>query len=241
MKINKSSLILVAIFFIATQFIVAQTDFNKLDEKGNKHGLWKGNYQESQRPRYEGTFNHGKEVGVFTYFDDTKAKTVIATRTFSEKDNSAYTIFYSQKKFVVSEGNAVNKLNEGEWKYYHKDSKVIMTTENYKNGKLNGMRTVYFPNSKIAEAVNYTNGLKNGNYKNYSETGIVLEDSNYKNDKYEGKAVYRDPLGNIAAEGNFTNGKKTGVWKFYINGKLDYSENMSFQHKNKKASKDKTK
>ena len=241
MKVNKSSFFRIAFLFLASQFLFAQTDYNKTDEKGKKHGFWKGNYPESQRPRYEGNFEHGKEVGVFTYFDDTKAKTVIATRTFSEKDNSAYTIFYSQKKFVVSEGNSVNKQNEGEWKYYHKDSKAIMTLENYKNGKLNGMRTVYFPNGKLAEEVNYTNGLKNGNYKNYSQTGIVLEDSNFKNDKYEGKAVYRDPLGNIAAEGNYSNNKKTGVWKFYVNGVLESTENMSFQHKNTKASKDKTK
>ena len=116
-----------------------------------------------------------------------------------------------------------------------------MTTENYKNGKLTGKRIVYYPDSKIAEEANYSNGLKNGSYKKYSETGIVLEESNFKNDKYDGKAVYRDPQGNIAAEGNYTSDKKTGVWKFYINGTLDYTENMSFQHKNKKASKDKTK
>lgn len=241
MKINKYSFFLVTFLLLMNQFITAQIDFNQVDDKGKKHGLWKGNYQESTRPRYEGTFDHGKEVGVFTYFDDTKAKTVIATRTFSEKDNAAYNIFYNQKKFVVSEGNAVNKLNEGEWKYYHKDSKVIMTTEHFKNGKLNGMRKVFYPNSKIAEEVNYTNGLKNGNYKKYSETGIVLEDSNYKNDKYQGKAIYRDPQGNIAAEGNYTADKKSGIWKFYINGVLDNTENMSFQHKNTKASKDKTK
>ena len=241
MKINKSFFFLVAFFLLVNQFIAAQTDFNKMDENGNKHGLWKGSFEQSKRPRYEGTFDHGKEVGVFTYFDDTKVKTIVATRTFSDKDNSAYTIFYSQKKFVVSEGKSVNKLNEGEWKYYHKDSKVIMTIENYKNGKLNGIRTVYFPNGKIAEEVNYTNGLKNGNYKSYSETGINLEDSNYKNGKYEGKAVYRDPLGNIAAEGNYKADKKSGIWKFYINGVLDNTENMSFQHKNTKATKEKTK
>ena len=241
MKINKYSFLLVAFFLFATNSFFAQNDFNKLDEKGKKHGLWKGNFEESKRPRYEGTFHHGKEVGVFNYFDDTKEKTIIATRTFSDKDNSAYTVFYNQKKFVVSEGKSINKLNEGEWKYYHKNSKVIMTTENYKNGKLTGKRIVYYPDSKIAEEANYSNGLKNGNYKKYSETGIILEESNFKNGKYNGKAVYRDPQGNIAAEGNYTSDKKTGVWKFYINGALDYTENMSFQHKNKKASKDKTK
>ena len=57
---------------------------------------------------------------------------VIATRDFSANDGSAYTIFYDQKKNKVSEGKVIGKNYEGEWKYYHKSSKVLMTVENYK-------------------------------------------------------------------------------------------------------------
>ena len=49
---------------------VFSQDFNKLDENGKKNGLWKGIYEESKRPRYEGTFEHGKEIGMFKFFDD---------------------------------------------------------------------------------------------------------------------------------------------------------------------------
>ena len=233
---NKAMVILVLMNVFILQ---AQTDYNKLDEKGKKHGVWKGFYEESKRPRYEGTFEHGKEVGVFYYYDDTKAKSVIATRTFSEKDNSAYTIFYNQKKNIVSEGKVVNKLYEGEWKYYHEDSKVIMTIENYKNGKLNGLRSVFYPSSKIADKTNYVNGVKQGNYQKYAENGIVLEDSNYKNDQYDGPAIYKDPLGNIVTEGKYVAGMKAGIWKFYENGKLVNTENMSFPKKSKKQNKPK--
>src|SRR5574343_995801 len=75
----------------------AQDKINQLDDQGNRHGLWKGTHKETNRPRYEGTFNHGKETGVFKYFDDTKAGTVIATRDFSKGDGSCYAIFYDQK------------------------------------------------------------------------------------------------------------------------------------------------
>ena len=68
-------------------------EINKLDDKGLKHGFWKG-YYESKRLRYEGEFAHGKENGMFKFFDDTKANTVIATREFNSADNSCYTIFY---------------------------------------------------------------------------------------------------------------------------------------------------
>lgn len=230
---------IIFLFFFNTLFSLAQTDFNKLDNNGKKHGVWKGLYPESKRVRYEGTFEHGKEVGVFNYYDDTKAQSLIATREFTAKDNTVYTIFYDQRKNKVSEGKQVNKLFEGQWKFYHQNSKEVMTIENYKNGKLEGLRTVFYPSTKIAEETNYSNGLKNGLYKKYSEKdAIVLEESNYKNGEYDGLAIYRDPLGNIVAQGRYVNGKKKGIWQFYENGKLVSEENMS---KVKKVAKPKTK
>ena len=92
-------------------------EINQIDANGKKHGIWKGVYEQSKRPRYEGTFDHGKEIGIFKFFDDTNAGTVIATRDFNSKDNSCYTIFYNQKGNKVSEGKLVNKLYVGEWKY----------------------------------------------------------------------------------------------------------------------------
>ncbi|MBF2708725.1 toxin-antitoxin system YwqK family antitoxin [Flavobacterium soyangense] len=207
----------------------AQADYNKLDEKGNKNGLWKGFYEDTKNPKYEGTFNHGKEVGTFTFFDNTKTKRVIATREFNTNDNSAYTIFYDQLKNIVSEGKVVNKLYEGQWKYYHKASKVVMTIENYNKGNLEGLRSVFYPNGKIAEEINYKNNLKNDSYKRYTESGIIIEESNYKNDQFDGFATFRDPDdGNIVSKGKFANGKKTGIWQFFNNGKLVKEMNMSF-------------
>ncbi|RTY95329.1 toxin-antitoxin system YwqK family antitoxin [Flavobacterium sp. GT3R68] len=205
----------------------AQTEFNKLDENGDKHGLWKGVYEVSQRPRYEGTFNHGKEIGVFKYYDDTKAQSVLATREFNPKDNSAYTIFFNQNSNKVSEGKVVNKLHEGEWKYFHESSKIIMTLENYKKGKLEGIKKIYFPNGKIAEETGYKNGIKEGVYKKYTETGIVLEDALYKNGQFHGQAVYKDPEGKVVAKGLYKDGKKVGVWEFYENGKLTGKDNFN--------------
>jgi antitoxin component YwqK of YwqJK toxin-antitoxin module len=206
------------------QNILGQDNVNQLDQKGKKHGLWKGVYEESKRPRYEGTFEHGTETGTFTYFDDTKAGSVIATRTFSENGTVAYNIIYDQKKNIVSEGKLVNRLNEGEWKYYHEASKDLMATENYSKGKLSGIRKVFYKNHNIAEETTYLNGKKNGPYKKYTEKGVVLEESNYKNDQYDGMATYRDPDNNIIATGPYVDGLKKGLWKFYVNGKLSSQE-----------------
>lgn len=218
---------IVCLLFFQTLF--AQEN-NKLDEKGLKHGVWKGIYEESKRPRYEGTFDHGKEIGIFKFFDDTKVGTVIATREFNSKDNSCYTIFYNQKKNKVSEGKLVNKLFEGEWKYYHEDSPLIMTTEFYVKGKLEGIKKVFYKSEKIAEETNYKNGKKDGSYKNYAENGVVLEETIYKNGEYDGKAIFRNDENVVVATGLFKEGKKTGIWEFTKNGKTT-KQNMDKQGK----------
>jgi antitoxin component YwqK of YwqJK toxin-antitoxin module len=229
---------LLFLLFLNVFGIQAQTDFNKLDDKGNKHGLWKGIYTDTKNPKYEGTFDHGKEVGTFTFFDNAKMKTVIATREFNSKDNSAYTIFYDQLKNKVSEGKVINKLYEGQWKYYHKAAKTVMTLEYYANGKLEGLRSVYYPSGKIAEETMYKNNLKNGLCKRYTETGFIIEETIYKNNEFDGLAIFRNADdGSIVSKGKFVNGKKAGIWQFFEKGELVKEENMSFQQSISKAKK----
>ena len=166
----------IIVFLVSLLFSVlnAQTEYNKLDSKGFKHGIWKGMYEESKRPRYQGTFEHGKEVGVFQFFDDTQKGDVIATRKFNPKDNSAYTIFYDQNKNKVSEGKVIHKLFEGEWKYYHFASPDIMTIENYKKGKLDGLRTVFFQTEKLLNRLTMLIIRNRGLIKSTLKMGCLL-------------------------------------------------------------------
>ena len=228
---------MLVLIFLNVFCIRAQNNFNKLDEKGKKNGPWKGIYEDTKNPKYEGAFEHGKEVGFFTFFDNTKTKKVIATREFNTKDNSAYTIFYDQNKNKVSEGKVVNKLFEGQWNYYHKASKTIMTIGNYTNGKLEGLRSVFYPNGKIAEEINYKNNLKEGICKRYTENGIIIEESAYKNNNYNGLAVFKDSDGNLISKGNFVDGKKAGIWHFFEKGKLVKEMNMSYSQITSKTKK----
>jgi len=208
-------------FLLFGAFIAnAQDKINQLDDKGNRHGLWRGTHKESNRIRYEGTFNHGKETGIFKYFDDTKAGTVIATRDFSKGDGSCYAVFYDQKGNKVSEGKLVNKLPEGEWKYYHFESNQLMSHEFYKNGKLDGVRKVFYKDGTVAEETNYKLGSREGISKTYSEKGQLIDSHIYKNNLFDGPASYYDGLGNKMYEGNYVNGKRVGMWKFFENNKV---------------------
>lgn len=213
----------IILFLFCSLGLIAQ-ESNQFDADGNRHGFWKGFHKESKRLRYEGTFEHGKEVGIFKYYDDTKAGTLIATRNFTDENGSCYTVFFDQKSFKVSEGELVNKKPEGLWKYYHYQSDKVMTLENYTNGELNGERIVYYKNGQIAEKDNYSKGKLNGKHFRYAENGNLIEEFEYKNGGVEGKANFYDNNGKILIKGNYKRGQKVGTWETYEDGKLKKRE-----------------
>jgi antitoxin component YwqK of YwqJK toxin-antitoxin module len=232
---KKSQLkITILLFLVSLVAANAQEKINQLDVKGKKDGLWKGIHEKSNRPRYEGTFQNGVEAGTFKYYDDTKAQSLLATRIFSQNGTVAQTTFFDQKANKVSEGRTVNRMNEGVWNYYHKASTQLMTVENYKDGKLEGNRKVYFLSGAVAEEATYKNGQRDGAYKVYLENGIVAEEINFKNGLYNGSAEFRDGTGKIVSKGNFVKDEKKGIWEFYEAGKLVKKEKYPLRVKFKK-------
>jgi len=214
---NNMKLRLVFALLFMCSSILAQVNQNDANEK--RHGLWKGTYEKSKRPRYEGTFEHGKETGTFKYFQDDEKSTLMATRVFAA-DGSCYTTFFDDKGKKVNEGKEANKLREGEWKFYFTGKDTVMMLENYSKGRLEGIKKVFYDNGSIAEEITYKNGLREGNYKKYMVSGKVIENSTYKNDELNGPASFFDEGGQIVAKGQFKNNNITGKWQYYKNGKI---------------------
>ena len=196
-----------------------QVSPNSFDGNGLRQGLWNGFYDDSKILRYAGNFNHGKEIGLFTYYANSDKKLVLATRNFDTKNN-AYTIFFDENKNIVSEGNTYNKLRTGVWKYYHKGLKTVMTTENYINDKLEGSRNVFYTSGKLAEEISYKNNLKEGISKKYSKEGKLVEESIFVNGVLQGFYKVYNETGEVAISGQFKNDKKNGIWKYFNKGKL---------------------
>ena len=74
-------------------------EFNQFDSNGKRHGKWKKNFEGTEVLRYEGQFEHGKEVGVFKFYQNLENKAVLAaTRTF-KKDSDIGTSWSCCKKF----------------------------------------------------------------------------------------------------------------------------------------------
>ncbi len=200
--------------------IFSQENFNRFDQQGKRHGVWKKYYPNSKQLRYQGTFEHGKEIGVFKFYCKTCKDQPIAVKTFSENDNTAFVQFYTEAGKLISQGKMIGKTRVGIWKYFHKDGKTLLSEETYKDGNLNGIKKTYYLNKVLTEEIEYKNGLKDGFEKYYSTQGVLLKKLINKKGELHGEAVFYDNEGTITIQGQYKEGRKHGVWKYYKNGTL---------------------
>jgi antitoxin component YwqK of YwqJK toxin-antitoxin module len=221
------------IFTIILTILNAQDPVNQFDKNGKRHGIWTKNYHKTDQKRYEGHFIHGKEVDTFKYYTLSKGKSVLsAIKVFNLKDSLSDVKFFTSKGNVISEGRMNGKRYIGQWVFYHKNSSAKMIVENYNNeGKLQGIRKVFYKNGLVAEEANYKNGKLEGESKWYSEGQLLLRQSMYKNGELNGKTINYDSSGNKVSEGVYTDDKKSGIWYYYESGKLK----KEIDHTNKKV------
>jgi antitoxin component YwqK of YwqJK toxin-antitoxin module len=211
-------------FVTSNVSLIAQTEKNQFDAQGKRHGIWEKKYPGADQLRYEGSFEHGKEVGTFKFYCETCKKVPSVVKEFNANNSIANVKYYTAKGKLVSEGKMDGKNRIGEWLYYPEKTTNIMTKEHYKAGKLDGQKVTYYPNGNVTEEINYSNGLKDGPNNYYAPNGILLKKLQYRSDKLVGPAFYYDAYGNLSIEGNYKNDKKNGLWKYYKNGKVTLQE-----------------
>ena len=90
---------------------------------------------------------------------------------------------------------------------------------NYKNGKKEGLRTVWFKNGQKKLEEDYKDGKEEGVSTRWYESGQKELEGNYKNGKLDGLLTNWYENGQKEAEGNYRNGKEDGlVTYWYENG-----------------------
>ncbi len=213
------------IFFVlmlAMSFVGQAQTFNKYDADGKRDGKWKKNFEGTQVVRYEGTFQNGKEIGVFKFYKNVKGKAVLsATREFNPNKNTAKVTFLASNGNIISEGMMRDKIYIGDWKYYHSNGKQIMTLEHYnEEGLLEGTKYIYYLSGQIAEQALYKNGKLHGKTTGYAENGAIIKEHQYKMGELHGEAKFYDEAGALVVEGVYRNDQKHGIWKYYENGTL---------------------
>lgn len=209
-----------SLYLVFPCVLMAQ-DYNKNDAQGKRHGDWRKFYEGTKQLRYEGTFDHGKEVGVFNFYSETSGKQPTASKKFTTGSDIVDVVYFRESGKKISQGLMKNRDRIGIWEYYQDDGVTLMTREKYVNGQLEGERIVYFPNGKIAQKQSFLNGKEEGLDEHYNEKGVLLKSYTFKNGKLEGWAKIYSSDGLIDREGNYKDNKKHGTWKYYKGGKLD--------------------
>jgi len=216
--------------------IFSQIPVNQFDDNGERHGAWRKYFDKTKQLRYEGQFNHGKEVGTFKFYTLSRGISVLsATKLFNDDNAMAQVSFMSSKGTLISKGQMHNKLFVGKWIFYHNNSTAILSSEFYnEKGELEGEKQVFYKNGAIAERSNYIGGKLSGLSFWYAENGMVLKAFNYKNDELDGVCKYYDNSGVLEAEGAYKSDRKHGIWKYYKNGTLTETKDHTKRSKNPK-------
>lgn len=233
--IKQNKYIFAILTFICVN-IYAQDSTNNFDNNGERHGIWRKNFNNTSLLRYQGQFEHGKEVGLFKFYQlvDNKQSVLSATKLFNVENSLAKTTFFTSKGKVISEGLMDGKKFVGKWVYYHHKSNTVMTEEFYNTlGVLEGEKRVYYDNGQIAEKISYINGKRAGLSVWYSEEGMIIKEFNYVDDVLHGNSKYYDNQGQLLVEGHYKNGKKHGVWRYFENGKLIEEKDFTYVSKAK--------
>ncbi|WP_100615540.1 toxin-antitoxin system YwqK family antitoxin [Confluentibacter citreus] len=223
MKYFITYILLVLVFSVSAQTI------NQLDENGKQHGIWKKNFDGTSILRFEGEFYHGKEIGLFKFYQNINNKAVLAaTREFLEPGTKANVKFYASTGKLISEGQMNGKTYVGEWRYYQKDSEKLLTLEHFDDtGSLTGERFIYYINGQVSQKENYKKGKLNGVSVWYSEDNVIIKEYTYVDGLLHGLSKFYDPKGQLVTEGFYKNDQKSGTWKYYEAGKLTEEKNFA--------------
>jgi antitoxin component YwqK of YwqJK toxin-antitoxin module len=200
-------------------------------------------------------FVEGKEQG-FGYEYDTsgtiititeyKAGFVKNTERLNRRDanglrQGAWKEFYANGK-VKTEGHYLDDKKNGYFKEYNEFGNLVTVTK-WDNGvlvknppELAKIETVttYWPNGKPKEVGNYKDGVPEGVFRQFSDSGTVTGAEIYLEGILVGKGVFDKSgvkqghwqefydTGELKGEGDYKDGVKVGNWKYlYENGKTD--------------------
>lgn len=200
-------------FLLFFPIFVSSQNVNHIDNDGLKQGLWKKKYPNGVI-RYKGTFKDNIPTGIFLYYYSTSELRV--EKEFFQKEKAAAHFFYKNGELKAS-GLYINQQKDSTWNYYNHDS-VLILSEQYRGGKLNGKSITYYDDgSKVYEVKNFLNGIEHGEWKQYYINGNIKMSSNFDSGKREGNHIFYYPLGEVNFKGLYKKDEKIGEWIYYTN------------------------
>lgn len=98
---------------------------------------------------------------------------------------------FTPKGNLLLEINYKNNKKHGKCTHYYDDENKIRLVEFYRSNKLHGNAYTYDKNGNLLKEELFTDGVKNGFERRYSENGIYLDELTYRNNRVQGKNRYK--------------------------------------------------
>ena len=192
---------------------------NRTDQFGYKQGNWKffwpnGNLQ------LEGTFVNDKRHGYFKEYDE---------------DGNFLSVQKYENDYLVADAAETKQL-ERKVSYHKNGQPAIIAT--YYHNKAEGIRREFDENGNVTKGYVFSNGillcegitdmegLRQGRWKEFYETGELKSEGNYQNSNRTGLWKFYFPNKTIEVSGSYDKkGRMDGEWKwYYANGELMRTE-----------------
>lgn len=202
-------LILIAFFSCA---LSAQDTLNVTDGKGQRQGFWR-KLDSAGRVIYEGRFKDGVPAGEFRYFyPDGKLKTVSMV---TDMGNRAVTVSYFPNGRKMAAGNYIHEKKDSTWLFFSESNGTLVSMESYRNGMINGLSKVFYPDGGLSEQHYYKNGVRDGLWEQYYLDGKLKLRGGFKTGEKHGlfKTFYNS--GRPMIEGQYLQGHQDGKWTYF--------------------------
>jgi len=206
----------------ASVTLISQDTINKTDTVGKKQGFWR-KLDKNGKKIYEGRFDHDVPVGEFRYYypgGELKAVSIM-----SDNGRRSKTISYYRNGRKMAEGIFIDEKKDSLWKFYGEYDGALLSEENYKEGKKDGISISYYNTGVKAEQTNWENGVRNGPWETYYTDGKLKLKCTYKYDMKDGPIKTYHMSGKIWLSGQYVNGDADGTWTYLTeNGQVEKKE-----------------
>ena len=228
-------------FLVLTFCSYAQV--NQLDSLGRKQGVWTKNWKGTNQIQYRGEFIGGVPVGQFRYYYPSGE-----VRSIIEHVNqrAAFVTFYFKNKEVMSEGFYLDQLRDSLWLNYDRNG-LTLSAENFKKGKLNGKRVVFYLRNqiergelKILSETFYKDSIKDGPFYSFFSSEKLKAQGQYKLDVKDGIWKSYSSDGYLSSLSRYKKGKLHGWSEFYdaegnLTGRVLYQNGERLNEKRAKS------
>lgn len=201
---------LTVIFF--TYRISAQDTVNHMNSARRKEGFWRKVDAEGHKI-YEGHFTNGIPSGEFRYYY--KDGTLKTLSHLSMNGKKARTVSYYPGGKKMAAGNYVDEKKDSLWQFFNEYDGGKVSEEFYRDDKIDGKSTVYFPDGAVSEIKTYSKGIPDGSWEQFFTDGKPKLRGFYKAGEKDGSFKNFFPTGSIMISGHYADGHMDGEWLYY--------------------------